>query len=86
MNFEGTYEHYTQGGASTAGGSTEYGEDQGPYCSQGMQNSYGPQVGPSSSARYIYENLIIRGIMNIMTQANTLAAVGLDELGPRTQH
>jgi hypothetical protein len=31
MNLEETYEQYTQGGASTAGGSTEYGEDQGPY-------------------------------------------------------
>jgi hypothetical protein len=34
MNFKETYEHYTQGGASTAGGSTEYGEDEGPYYSQ----------------------------------------------------
>jgi hypothetical protein len=34
MNFEETYEHYTQGGASTARGSTEFDEDQGPYYSQ----------------------------------------------------
>jgi hypothetical protein len=27
MNFKETYEHYTQGGASTSGGSTEYSED-----------------------------------------------------------
>jgi hypothetical protein len=31
MNFKEIYEQYTQGGVSTAGGSTEYGEDQGPY-------------------------------------------------------
>ncbi|RLM61207.1 hypothetical protein C2845_PM14G08480 [Panicum miliaceum] len=72
MNFEETYEHYTQAGASTAGGSTEYGEDQEPYYPPGMQNSYGPQVGPSSSARYGYENPIMRGIMNLTTQVNTL--------------
>jgi hypothetical protein len=36
MNLEETYEHYAQGGASTAGSSTEYGEDQGPYYPLGM--------------------------------------------------
>jgi hypothetical protein len=37
-----------------------------------MQSSYGPQVGPSSSARYGYENPIMRGIMYLTTQVNTL--------------
>jgi hypothetical protein len=72
MNFKETYDHYTQGGASTSGGSTEYGEDHGPYYSPGMQSSYGPQVGPLSSARYGYENPIMRGIMNLTSQVNIL--------------
>lgn len=72
MNFEETYEHYTQDGSSAAGGSMEYGDDHGPYYLPSMQSSYGPQVGPSSSVRYSYENLIMREISNLATQVNTL--------------
>jgi hypothetical protein len=39
----------------------------GFYYPPGMWSSYGPQVGPSTSARYGYENLIMRGIMNLTT-------------------
>ncbi|RLN04835.1 hypothetical protein C2845_PM13G06730 [Panicum miliaceum] len=38
----------------------------------GMQDSYGPQVGPSSSARYGYENPIMRGITDLTTRVNTM--------------
>ncbi|RLN07005.1 hypothetical protein C2845_PM11G03770 [Panicum miliaceum] len=41
---------------STAGGTSEYGAAQEPYYPPGTQDSHGSKVGPSSSARYGYEN------------------------------
>ncbi|RLN08611.1 hypothetical protein C2845_PM11G18200 [Panicum miliaceum] len=72
MNFEQTYEYYTHRGTSTAGGSKEYDEEQGPYYRAGMHVSYGPQVGPSSSAPYKFEDPIMQGIMDIMTRITNL--------------
>ncbi|RLN04132.1 hypothetical protein C2845_PM13G07870 [Panicum miliaceum] len=37
-----------------------------------VQDSYGPQVGLSSSAHYVYENPIMRGITNLTTRVNTM--------------
>jgi hypothetical protein len=85
MNFEETYEHYTQGGLSAAGGSTEYGDDQEPYYPPRMHSSYGPLVGPLSSAWYGYENLIMRGIMNLTTQVNNLGQQ-LDQISQDLAH
>jgi hypothetical protein len=72
MGFEDTYEHYTHGGSTAAGGSTGYSPKQGFYYPLGMQSSYGPQVGPSTSQCYGYENPIMRGIMNLETRVDAL--------------
>ncbi|RLN08953.1 hypothetical protein C2845_PM11G05220 [Panicum miliaceum] len=45
---------------------------QEPYYPPGMQDSYGPQVGPSSSARYGYENPDMRRITDLTTRVNTM--------------
>jgi hypothetical protein len=37
-----------------------------------MQSSYGPQVGPSTLARYDYENPIIGSIMNLTDRVNII--------------
>ncbi|RLM69711.1 hypothetical protein C2845_PM17G08740 [Panicum miliaceum] len=71
-SFEETYEYFTQGGMSTTGGTSEQGAAQEPYYPLGMQDSYGSQVGPSSSARYGYENPVMHGITDLMTQVNTM--------------
>ncbi|RLN03089.1 hypothetical protein C2845_PM13G08630 [Panicum miliaceum] len=63
MSFEETYEYYTQGGTDTAGGTSEQGAAQEPYY---------PQVGPSSSARYEYENPVMHGITDLTTRVNTM--------------
>ncbi|RLM73757.1 hypothetical protein C2845_PM15G04600 [Panicum miliaceum] len=38
----------------------------------GMQDSYGPQVGSSSSASYEYKKPIMCGIIDLMTRVNTM--------------
>ncbi|RLN22917.1 hypothetical protein C2845_PM07G12380 [Panicum miliaceum] len=38
----------------------------------GMQDPHGPQVGPSSSARYGYEKPIMRGISDLKPRVNTM--------------
>jgi hypothetical protein len=72
MSFEDTYEHYTHGGSTTAGGSTGYCPEQGFYYPPSMQSSYGPQVGPSTLACYGYENPIMQGVVNQPTRVNAL--------------
>ena len=37
-----------------------------------MHPSFGPQVGPSSSARFIYEDLILRSISDLSNRITTL--------------
>ena len=48
-----------------------YGQDPGYYYSGGM-GSYGPQVGPSTSAWYDYENPFTREISQINTRLSEL--------------
>ncbi|RLM65403.1 hypothetical protein C2845_PM16G03020 [Panicum miliaceum] len=72
MSLEDTYEHYTHGGSTAAGGSTWYCPEQGFNYPPGMQSSYGPQVGPSTFARYGYDNPIMRGIVNLTTRVDAL--------------
>ena len=61
MSFEEAYAYYTHGVPNPyqAGSNTEYGGGQGFYYTPSMQSSYGPQVGPSSSARFDFKNLVI---------------------------
>ena len=60
MSFEEAYGYYTQGGQTSyqPKGSTEYGHNQGFYYPSCMGASHGPQVSPSASARFEYDNLL----------------------------
>ncbi|RLN35153.1 hypothetical protein C2845_PM03G21540 [Panicum miliaceum] len=82
MNFEETYDYYTQGGSSTAEDTAEHEE---PYYPAGMQDSYGPQAGPSSSARFGYEDPVMRRIMGLTTQANNLG-LQQEQIGKNVAH
>ena len=53
-------------------GSSGYTGDQGPYYPAGMHPSYGLQVGPSSSARFNYEDSILRSITDLSNRNSTL--------------
>ena len=59
------YDPYQAGSSGFAGG-------QGPYYPAGMHSSYGPQVGPSSSARFNYEDPILRSITDLSNRVSTL--------------
>ena len=57
MSFEEAYGYYAYGDPSSfQAGSSGYAGDQGPYYPPSMHSSYGPQVGPSTSARFNYED------------------------------
>ena len=55
------------------GSSSGYAGDQGPYYPPGMHSSYGPQVGPSASARFNYEDPIMQSISDLSNQITTLS-------------
>ena len=66
MSFEEAYGYYAYGDPSSfQAGSSGYAGDQGPYYPPGMHSSYGPQVGPSASARFSYEDPIMRSISDL---------------------
>ena len=70
MSFEEAYGHYNYdpyqaGNSGFAGG-------QGPYYPVGMHSSYGPQLGPSSSARFNNEGPILRSITDLSNHISTL--------------
>ena len=66
MSFEQAYGYYAYGDPSSfQAGSSGYAGDQGPSYPPGMHSSYGPQVGPSASARFNYEDLIMRSISDL---------------------
>ena len=68
MSFEQAYGYYAYGDpTSFQAGSSGYAGDQGPYYPAGMHPSYGPQVGPSASARFNYEDPIMRSIADFST-------------------
>jgi hypothetical protein len=72
MTFEQTYDYFSQGGPSQfAGGVPVYGQDPEYHYSGGM-SSFGPQVGPSISARYDYENPFTREISQINARLSEL--------------
>ena len=70
MSFEEAYGHYTYDPYQA--GSSGFAGGQGPYYPAGMHPSYGPQVGPSSSARFNYEDPILRSITDLSNRISTL--------------
>ena len=70
MSFEEAYGHYNYDPYQA--GSSGYAGDQGPYYPSGMHPSYGPQVGPSSSAFFNYEDLVLRSISDLSNRITTL--------------
>ena len=74
MSFEEVYGHYTHDPYQA--GSSGFAGGQGSYYPVGMHPSYGPQVGPSSSARFNYEDLILRSITDLSNRISTLGTVG----------
>ena len=68
MSFDEAYGYYAHGDPNMfQAGSSGYTGDQGPYYPAGMHPSYGPQVGPSASARFNYEDPIMRSIADFST-------------------
>ena len=70
MSFEEAYEHYNYDPYQA--GSRGFTGGQGLYYPAGMQSPYGPQVGPSSSARFNYEDPILRSIADLSNRISTL--------------
>jgi len=73
MSFEEAYGYYAYGDPSSfQAGSSGYAGDQGPYYPLGMHSSYGPQVGPSTSACFNYDDPIMRSISDLSSQITNL--------------
>ena len=70
MSFEEAYVHYNYDPYQA--GSSGFAGGQGPYYPAGMHPSYGPQVGPSSSARFNYEDPILGSIAGLSNRISTL--------------
>ena len=76
MSFDEAYGYYAYGEPNMfQAGSSGYAGDQGPYYPAGMHPSYGTQVGPSASARFNYEDPIMRSIADFSTQITTLGTL-----------
>ena len=71
MSFEEAYGHYNY--VPYQAGSSRFAGGKGPYYPAGMHSSYGPQVGPSSSARFNYEDPILRSITDLSNRISTLS-------------
>jgi len=87
MSFEEAYGFYNQGGHPSyqPEGSTGYGNDQGFYYPSGMGTSHGPQVGPSASARFEYDNPLTRELSGLTALMGTLK-LRQEELGHNLDH
>ena len=70
MSFEEAYGHYNYDPYQAS--SSGFTGGQGSYYPIGMHPSYGPQVGPSSSARFNYEDPILRSISDLLNRITTL--------------
>ena len=70
MSLEEAYGHYNYDPYQA--GSSRFASGQGPYYPAGMHSSYGPQVGPSSSSRFNYEDPILRSIVDLSNRISTL--------------
>ena len=87
MSFEEAYGYYTQGGQTShqPEGSTGYGHDQGFYYPTGMGASHGPQVGPSVSARFEYDNPLTRELSGLTARIGAIE-LRQEELGHSLDH
>ena len=73
MSFEEAYGYYTHTDLNSyQAGTSGYVGDQGPYYPPSMHPSYDPQVGPSSSAQFDYEDPFIKSISELSNHVNTL--------------
>ena len=70
MSFEEAYGHYNYDPYQA--GSSGFAGGQGPYYPAGIHSPYGPQVGPSSSARFNYEDPILRSFADLSNCISTL--------------
>ena len=70
MSFEEAYGHYNYDPYQA--GSSGFAGGQGPYYPAGMHSSYGPQMGPSSSARFNYEDPILQSIADLSNHISML--------------
>ena len=87
MSFKQPCGYYAYGNPSLfQAGSSGYAGDQAPYYPPGMHSSYGPQVGPSASARFNYEDPIMRSISDLSSQTTTLGTQQMqDTIAHNTQ-
>ena len=87
LSFEEAYRYYTQGGYTSyqPEGSTGYGHGQGFYYPSGMGTSHGPQVGPSASARFEYDNPLTRELSGLTARMGALE-LRQEELGHSLDH
>ena len=73
MSSEDAYGYYAYGDPNSyQAGSSGYVGDCGPYYPPGMHSSYGPQVGLSATARFNYEDPVLRSILDLSSQNTTL--------------
>ena len=70
MSFEEAYGHYNYDPYQA--GSSGFAGGQGSYYPAGMHSPYGPQVGPSSSAHFNFEDPILRSITDLSNRISTL--------------
>ena len=87
MSFEEAYGFYNQGGQPSyqPEGSTRYGHDQGFYYPSGMRASHAPQVGPSASARFEYDNPLTWELLGLTARMGALE-LRQEELGHSLDH
>ena len=87
MSFEEAYGYYTQGGQTShqPEGRMGYRHDQGFYYPSGMGASHGPQVGPSASARFEYDNSLTRGLTDLTARVNAME-LQQKEIGHNLDH
>ena len=87
MSFEEAYEYYTQGGQTSyqPEGSMGYVHNQGFYYPSGMGTSHGPQVGPSESASFEYDNPLTWELSGLTVRMGTLELCQ-EELGHSLDH
>ena len=69
MTFEQTYNLFNQGGPSSFAEDPNYGYGHYPT---GGSSSQGPQIRPSSSTRYDYENQILREISQLTARVEAM--------------
>ena len=87
MNFEEAYGYYTQGGQSSyqSKGSMGYGHDQRFYYPSGMGPSQCPQVGPSASAHFEFDNPLTRGPSDLTSWMDAME-LRQEEIGHNLDH